>query len=132
MIRGCDDGATGAYACGYWGRVQHFVRDAASPAGWHFDVIAQEGKDSGLRGIVVGRFPLPGTRGGDAPLALFGFHALCRLLVPSEGVHDPVTVFRDIGRGHTQVAADLVPGNEAEELVVAGYSKRITVLVPRR
>ncbi|MCG3132934.1 MAG: hypothetical protein HMLKMBBP_00020 [Planctomycetes bacterium] len=128
--RVCVDEASGAYACGYWGRVQHFVRDGAG--GWKFDVIDEEGKSSGLRGIVTGRFPLPGTRGGDAPLALYGFHALCRLLVEGEAGYDPVTIFRDSGRGHTQIAADLVPGNDADEIVLSGYSKKIVVLVARR
>jgi hypothetical protein len=43
-----------------------------------------------------------------------------------------VTLLRDIERGHSLVAADLVPGDDADELVLGGYSKRITVLVARR
>ena len=121
----------GAYAVAYWGAVLHFVRDGAG--GFRADVLTRDGKDSGLRGIVLGRFPLPSDAGGGvASMSVFGFHALVRMLVPRNGTYDMVTVFKDIARGHSQVAADLVPGNDADEIVVAGYSKRLTLLVARR
>ncbi|MFO0829662.1 MAG: hypothetical protein U0572_16095 [Phycisphaerales bacterium] len=128
--RTCADEGTGAYACGYSGRVVRFRRDAAGA--FAADVLEQEGTDSGLRGVVMGRFPLPGCGTEIAPLAIFGFHAHCRALVRRNGAWDPVTLFTDTGRGHTLVAADLVEGNDADELVLSGYSKRIAVLVPVR
>lgn len=128
--RTCADAGTGAFACGYKGRVVHFVRD--SSGGFTARVIDEEGAESGLRGVVTGRFPLPGARGEIAPLAIFGYHALCRALVERNGAWEPVTLHTDLGRGHTLVAADLVAGNDADELVLAGYSKRIVVLVARR
>lgn len=128
--RVCADEGTGAYACGYRGRIAHFTRDASNE--FRMEILEQEGVDSGLRGMVTGRFPVPGLGGEVAPLATFGFYARCRLLMPRSGAWDPVTVCMDTGRGHSQAAADLVPGNDADELVIAGYSKRITVLVPRR
>lgn len=128
--RVCSDGGTGVYACGYRGRFVHFTRDAANE--WKMEIMEQEGVDSGLRGAVTGNFPLPGSGGEVAHLATFGFYARCRALVERNGAWDPVTLYTDSGRGHTQVAADLVPGNDADELVISGYSKRITVLVPRR
>lgn len=125
LSRVCPDGTSGAYACGYAGRLLRFVR--AGAGGWKVEVCAREGKESGLRGVATGRFPLPD--GGDARLAIFGFHARCRLLPP--GGEDPLTIFEDAGRGHALAAADLVPGNDADELILGGYSKRIVVLVAR-
>jgi len=115
----------GAYVTGYFGRLLHFTRDGTA---WRFDVLDQEGVDSGLRGAVLGRFPAGGT---TAQLAVFGFHKLCRALVARAGVLDPVTLYVDIDRGHSIEAADLVPGNEADELLIGGYSKRVTMLVAR-
>ncbi len=117
----------GAYVTGYKGRVLHFVRDGT---GLRVECIDQEFTDSGLRGVVQGRFPLP--QGGVAPLAIFGFHRLCRALSQREGAWDATTLFRDVERGHTIEPADLVPGNDADELVLSGYSSRIVVLVARR
>lgn len=120
------DADGGAYVTGYAGRALHFAPDGAD---FKVEELDREGATSGLRGIVVGRFPLP--QGGTAPLALFGFHALVRALTPSFGAWDVTTLYRDVDRGHTIEAADLVPGNDADELIVSGYSKRITVLVAR-
>jgi len=116
----------GAYVTGYKGRVLHFVLDGAT---LRVECIDQEFTDSGLRGIVQGRFPLP--QGGVAPLAIFGFHRLCRALSPRLSAWDATTLFRDVERGHAIEPCDLVPGNDADELVLAGYSNRIVVLVAR-
>ena len=129
LARVTPDDAGGAYVVGYFGRVMHFVREGDK---FRIDVLDQEGTDSGLRGFVRGRFPLPGGSGAVAPFAIFGFHRLCRALVERDGVWDPVTLYRDTDRGHTLIAADVVPDNDADELVMSGYSKRITVLVARR
>jgi hypothetical protein len=126
LSRVCPDDAGGAFITGYKGRVLHFVRDGA---GFRVDCIDQEFTDSGLRGVVRGRFPLP--QGGDAPLAIFGFHRLCRALSPRLGAWDTTTLFRDVERGHAIEPAELVPDNDADELVLAGYSQRIVVLVAR-
>jgi hypothetical protein len=115
----------GAYVTGYFGRLLHFRREGAQ---WRFDVLEQEGVDSGLRGAVLGRFP---AGGATAHIAVFGFHKLCRALVARAGVLDPFTLYVDIDRGHTIEAADLVPGNAADELLIGGYSKRVTLLVAR-
>jgi hypothetical protein len=117
------DDTTGAYVTGYFGRVLHVHR---APDGFQIAAIEQEGTDSGLRGVVLGEFPAAGHM---AHLALFGFHKLCRALVPRLGVLDPVTLYVDIERGHTIEAADLVPGNGADEILLGGYSKRVTLLV---
>ena len=127
LSRVCPDADGGAYVSGYAGRVLHFVRDGAR---FKVECIDQELADSGLRGIVRGKFPLP--QGGEAPLAIFGFHRLCRALSQREGAWDTTTLFRDVERGHAVEPYDLVPGNDADELVLAGYSKRIVVLVARR
>lgn len=129
LSRVTPDDVGGAYVTGYFGRAMHFTR---AGAGFKVEVLDQEGVDSGLRGIVTGRFPLPGSSGDVAPLAIYGFHTLCRALVQRQGAWDPVTLYRDLDRGHTLIAADLVAGNDADELVMSGYSKRITVLVARR
>lgn len=123
LSRVTPDPEGGAYVTGYFGRLLHFRREGAE---WRFDVLAQEGTDSGLRGAVLGRFPAAGE---TAKLAIFGFHKRCRALVERAGVLDPVTLFVDIDRGHTLEAAELVPGNDADELLVGGYSKRVTLLV---
>lgn len=125
LSRVTPDAAGGAYVTGYFGRVLHFRRTGSE---WRFEVLDQEGTDSGLRGAVLGRFPAAGQ---TAPLALFGFHRLVRALVPRAGVLDPVTLFVDLDRGHAIEAADLVPGNGADELLVGGYSRRVTLLVWR-
>jgi len=129
LSRVCPDADGGAYVTGYAGRVLHFVRDGA---GLKVDVIDEEGADSGLRGVVQGRFPLPD--GSVAPLAIFGFHRMCRGLsrLPREGGWAATTLYTDVERGHAIEPYDLVPGNDADELVLAGYSKRIVVLVARR
>jgi hypothetical protein len=126
LSRVSPDADGGAYVTGYKGRVLHFVRDAG---GLRVECIDQETADSGLRGIAQGRFPLP--QGGVAPLAIFGFHRLCRALSQREGAWDTTTLFRDVERGHVLEPFDLVPGNDADELVLAGYSNRIVVLVAR-
>jgi hypothetical protein len=126
LSRVCPDADGGAYVAGYAGRVLHFVRDGN---GFKVEAIDHEGPDSGLRGVALGRFPLP--QGGVAPLAVFGFHRLCRALSQREGAWDTTTLFRDVERGHVLEACELVAGNEADELVLAGYSNRIVVLVAR-
>lgn len=126
LSRVSPDPEGGAYVTGYKGRVLHFVRDGA---GFRVDFIDQEFTDSGLRGVVQGRFALP--QGGSAPLAIFGFHRFCRALSPRLGAWDTTTLFRDFERGHAMEPAELVPGNDSDELVLAGYSKRIVVLVAR-
>ncbi|MFO0982634.1 MAG: hypothetical protein U1E76_13030 [Planctomycetota bacterium] len=120
------DADGGAYLTGYQGRVLHLARAGDA---WRIEVMAHEGPESGLRGLVLGRFPLP--QGGVAPMAVFGFHGLCRALTPRLGAWDTTTLFRDRDRGHTIEAADLVAGNDADELIVSGYSRRIAVLVAR-
>jgi hypothetical protein len=127
LSRVCPDADGGAYVTGYAGRVLHFVRVGAD---FKVECIDQETKDSGLRGVVRGRFPLP--QGGEAPLAIFGFHRLCRALSQSEGAWKATTLFEDDDRGHAIEPYELVPGNDADELVLAGYAKRIVVLVARK
>ena len=125
LSRVTPDSNGGAYVTGYAGRLLHVTRAGGLP---EITVLAQEGVDSGLRGAVVGRFPLSSrTR---SSLVMFGFHKRCRALVERQGVLDPVTLYVDVDRGHTIEAADLVPGNEADELLLGGYSKRVTLLVP--
>ena len=116
----------GAFVTGYTGRVLRFVRDGL---GFRVDPIHLEGPDSGLRGVVQGRFPVAA---GDAPLAIFGYMQVCRVLTPTFGAWDAVSIFRDDGKGHALLAADLFPGNDADELVLAGFGNRITVLTVRR
>lgn len=120
------DADGGAYVTGYSGRLLHFTRDGD---GFRFDVLDQEGVDSGLRGVVLGDFPAANT---TAHFAVFGFHKKCRALVTRAGVLDPVTLFVDSERGHTIEAGDFVPDNDADELLVGGYSKQVTLLVARR
>lgn len=115
----------GAYVTGYFGRLLHLVRVGD---GFRIDVLDREGMDSGLRGAVMGKFPAGGT---VAHMAVFGFHRLCRALVPRQGVFDPITLKVDVDRGHTIDAADLVPGNDADEILIGGYSHRVTMLVAR-
>ncbi len=125
LSRVTPDPEGGAYVTGYFGRLLH-VRRAGGE--WRIEVLDQEGQDSGLRGAVLGSFPADGT---VAHLVVFGFHKLVRALVPRNGVLDPVTLHVDLDRGHAIEAADLVPGNGADELLVGGYSKRVTLLVAR-
>lgn len=113
----------GAYVTGYAGRLLHLTPDGD---GLRCSVLAQEGTDSGLRGAVMGRFPADGA---VARLCVFGFHRRCRALVDRHGVLDAVTLYVDVDRGHTIEAADLVPGNGADEILLGGYSKCITMLV---
>jgi hypothetical protein len=111
---------------GYFGRVLHVVRDGD---GFRVEAIHHEAKDSGLRGASLGRFPVPG---GTATLGTFGFFRYCRVLTPRLGAWDATTIFEDIDRGHAMEVADLIPGNDADEIALGGYSKRITILVARR
>lgn len=125
LARVTPDREGGAYVIGYLGRVLHVTREAE---GVRVEPIADEGLDSGLRGLVLGRFP---TEQGRAELALFGFHKLCRALVPTAGGLAAVTLFRDVERGHALEAAELVEGNEADELLLGGYSRELILLVRR-
>ena len=126
LSRALPDETGGAYFTGYFGRVLHLVREGDA---FRLEVMDNEGKDSGLRGIVQGRFPTPG--GGVAPFAIYGFHTLVRTLTPRLGAWDTTTIFRDLDRGHAFEVADLIPGNDADELIAGGYSKRITILIAR-
>jgi hypothetical protein len=118
------DAGTGAYLTGYFGRLMHFRREGTE---WKYDVLDSEGVDSGLRGAVLGNFPV--TSDTTAHMAVWGFHKKCRLLVPRLGVLDPVTIFVDVDKGHTLEVADLVPGNGADELLVGGFSNAVKMLV---
>jgi hypothetical protein len=120
------DAEGGAFMSGYFGRVLHVVRDGD---GFRVEAIHHEAKDSGLRGASLGRFPVPG---GTATLGTFGFFRYCRVLTPRLGAWDATTIFEDIDRGHAMEVADLIPGNDADEIALGGYSKRITILVARR
>ncbi len=114
----------GAYLTGYFGRLMHFHREGTE---WKYDVLDSEGVDSGLRGAVLGNFPV--TSDTTAHMAVWGFHKKCRLLVPRLGILDPVTIFVDVDKGHTIEVADLVPGNGADELLVGGFSNAVKMLV---
>lgn len=127
MGRVVADAEGGVLLCGYAGRVVHLVRAGEGfAAAVLFTETVGEG---GLRGIGRGRLPLPD--GGEAELAIFGYSKVCRLLTRSGGAfHGPV-VYEDVERGHGLAVADLVPGNQADEVVLCGYANRITLLVPR-
>lgn len=120
------DAEGGAFLSGYAGRILHLTKDGD---GFKVAAIHHEAKDSGLRGAGLGRFPVAG---GEASIATFGFFEFCRVLTPRLGAWDATTIYRDAGRGHALEAADLVPGNDADEIAIGGYSNRITVLVPHR
>lgn len=120
------DAEGGAFLSGYFGRVLHLVREGD---GFRVEAIHHEAKDSGLRGASLGRFPVAG---GTATLGTFGFFKRCRVLTPRLGAWDATTIFEDTDRGHAMEVADLVPGNDADEIALGGYSKRITILVARR
>ena len=122
LSRVTPDAEGGAYVTGYAGRLMHFTPNGD---GFAMQVLDQEGADSGLRGAVLGTFPVTG---GTAHLAVFGFHKLCRALVPRLGVLDPYTLYVDVDKGHTLDAADLVPGNGSDEILLGGYSRCITML----
>jgi hypothetical protein len=113
----------GAYVTGYFGRVLHFVPEGE---GFRVEIDADEGQQSGLRGLVFGDFP---TALGRADRVVFGFHKRCRALVSRLGVFDASTLYVDVDRGHTVEAGDFVPGNGADELLLGGYSNRVTMLV---
>lgn len=123
LSRACDDGAGGAYVCGYEGRVVRLVADgdALKPEVVYTDPA------KGLRGVARGTFPCPS--GAQGTLAVYGYAQVCRVLVPGTEVR-AIDVFRDTANGHGLVAAELVAGNGGDELVVASYSNRIVVLTP--
>ncbi|MFN0241693.1 MAG: hypothetical protein ACKVWV_02275 [Planctomycetota bacterium] len=133
LARVTPDEREGAYVIGYTGRVLHFHRDGD---GFRYDAIDDEGVDSGLRGIVRGRFPSP--HGGVTQLALYGYHKQCRILHPKcIGLRadytqmDADTIYVDAERGHALEAADVVAGNDGDELLLGGASKQVTVLVAK-
>lgn len=131
LSRAAPDGDGGFYVTGYYGRVLRFVReDAGAAAEFRRLELHDEGEASGLRGIVLGRFPTPD--GDVAPYAIHGFMRTVRLLRPAFGAYDALSIFRDVERGHALEAADWVPGNDADEIFVGGYSERMTLLAVER
>ncbi|MFQ5503233.1 MAG: hypothetical protein ACE5F1_00370 [Planctomycetota bacterium] len=77
-----------------------------------------------LRGIAPGRFRTPT---GSSPLAVFGHAGLCRLLTERNGGWDSFTIYDDGAPGHWLAAGNIIPGNDSDELVCAGYSGRIVM-----
>lgn len=127
MGRVAADEQGGVYLCGYAGRV---VRLSRAGEGFSAAVLFTETVGGGgLRGIGLGRLPLPA--GGRAELAIYGYSKVCRLLAPAGSALNGPVVYEDVERGHGLAVGDVVPGNDADEVVLGGYAKRITVLVHR-
>lgn len=90
---------------------------------WRGDTLFRDYQEG--RGVVVGRFPFAGQ---TCPLATFSYSHNCRLFYNNGIGWDTRTVFRDIARAHWMVAADVIPGNDADEILLGGYSGRMTLL----
>jgi hypothetical protein len=101
------------------GRVLSLRADAGA---WRARTIACDIDE--LRGVVVGDF-------GSAAYAICGYTGCCRLLQQNGRAWDSITIFQDDDVLHWIAAGDLVRGNDADELVVASESGRMTVLVYR-
>lgn len=127
MGRVAADDHGGVFLCGYAGRVVHLTRAGEGFVG--AVLFTETVGGGGLRGIGLGRLPLPG--GGQAELAIYGYSKVCRLLASSGSVLDGPVIFEDVERGHGLAVGDVVPGNGADEVVLCGYANRITVLVHR-
>lgn len=102
------------------GRVLELSREGGA---WGVRTLYREVDE--LRGAVLGKFPFGGE---EASLAIYGYSGFCRLLVARGAAWDSRTLFQDSGRGHWLAAGDLVPGNGADELLLASYSGRIILL----
>jgi len=116
------DGDGSLWLAGNRGRV---VRLGSTDGAWHATPIHHE--KAPLRGIAHGAFP---AGSGTAHLALYGYSKRCRLLASGRGGWQAVTLFEDVDLGHYLAAGDLFPKRNGDELVLAGYSGRIVVLVP--
>jgi len=80
-----------------------------------------------IRGVASGRFtPDP----GDECVALFGYSKEVVLLIRKEGRDSfhARTIFVDSDKGHGLTAADLDGRNDTDEIIVCGYSGRVTLL----
>ncbi|MBI4567186.1 MAG: hypothetical protein HY719_02190 [Planctomycetes bacterium] len=119
-----------AYAVGDDGRLlRAALPDAppapgAEPAG-AFDFQCVYYGPPGARGVAAGRFHADGREA----VALFGYSKVVELVSRDE--HDQwhaEPLFTDTDRGHWVVAAELDERNGTDELIVCGYSGRVTLL----
>lgn len=90
---------------------------------WRVDTLYRDINE--LRGVGCGRFP---TRDGVNPLAIFGYSGFVRALFPGFVGWDSHTLFRDIEKAHSLDVADVIPGNDADEILIGGYSGRLILL----
>ncbi len=84
---------------------------------------------AGLRGVGVGRFANPGS----VDTAWFGYSRHCRIVADGADGADPgqgTTIYEDPpGKGgHWLAAADFLPGDGLDEIVLASYTGRIVLL----
>lgn len=111
------------YIAGDDGRL---VRLSRRPdAEWSGRVIYES--EAGLRGAATGRFT---SESYEESIALFGYDRKVVLLLRSQadGPFLSRTIFNDSDRGHWLAAAELDPRNATDEILVCGYSGRVTLL----
>lgn len=94
---------------------------------WKVDTLYRDYAEG--RGVVIGRFPCGGRA---CSLAAFGYARTCRLFYDNGIGWDTYTLFHDLDCGHWMVVADVIPGNDADEMLLGGYSGRMTLISRRR
>jgi len=124
--RATSGGTPPVYTAGDDGRIRRFAPDASGL--WHSEVIYEFPDEA--RGVAVGHFT------NDARtecVAVFGYSREVVVLERKVGGDrfQPTTIFTDSDKGHWLTAADLDLRNAYDEILICGYSGRVTLLTRR-
>lgn len=125
-------GAAGAgqrppvYTAGDDGRIRRFA--LTSSGEWQSEVIYELSAEA--RGVAAGRFT---SDASDESVAVFGYSKEVVVLTRKAGEDrfGSTKIFEDSDRGHWLTAVDLDLRNATDEIVICGYSGRVTLLTRR-
>lgn len=105
------------------GRILHLVPTAD---GWDARIVYHMVDVN--HGVTLGDFPA--GCGRTAHVAVGGYSGFIRLLLPHDGgkAYDSKTIFEDVDMTHWLTSGEIVPGNDATELLLGTYANQIVLL----